>query len=99
MGRSPVLATSTRAVLRPALISISESASRYSPGCVLCDWVMYRHQFCAIGEGCLHLDLVNHFRDAVHYIFALQDGFAVRHDIGDAYPIVSRFNNLRSKND
>src|SRR5205814_2406113 len=93
---SPVLATSTRAALRPALISISpgDSARRYSPGCKLRDGVMYGHQFRPIREGRLDLDFVNHFRDAFHDIFATKDGPAVRHDFCDALSIAGRFQDL-----
>src|SRR2546429_9737181 len=97
MGRWPLLATNTRAARRAALISISpgDSASRYSPGCILCDGVMYGHQFRAIGEGGLDLDLVDHFRHAIHDVFALQDGAAVHHDFGDALAVARGFQDLR----
>src|SRR5260221_4377397 len=97
MGRSPLLATKTRAARRPALISISagDSANRYSPGCILCDGVMYGHQLRAIGEGRLHLDLMDHFRYAVHDVFALEDCGAVHHDFGHALTVSRRLQYLR----
>src|SRR5262249_56708994 len=67
-GRSPVLATSSRRVGRPALISIGSRASKYSPGITASPYgLMDGHELGAIRKCAFHLNLVDHLADTFHH--------------------------------
>src|SRR5438270_14061207 len=81
MGRSPVLATTTSAVSRSWLATMSPSASRYSPGITRrrlprpcsADGLMNGHELGAVGKSALDLHLVDHLRHAFHDVGAPED--------------------------
>src|ERR1700755_2921324 len=85
MGRSPVLATVSVTVLRPALSSISPSLMKRSPGIIaalLSDRLMDGDEFCAVRKRRLDLDVVDHFGDAGHHLVAPQHLGAGLHQLG-----------------
>src|SRR5262249_21364587 len=67
-GRSPVLATSSRRVGRPSLISIGSRSSKYSPGIMASPYgLMDGHELGAIRKRPFHLDLADHLAHTFHY--------------------------------
>src|ERR1700754_36311 len=85
MGRSPVLATDSVTVLRPALSSISPSLMKRSPGIIaslLSDRFVDGDELGAVGERRLDLDVVDHFGNARHHLIASQHLRAGLHQVG-----------------
>src|SRR3982751_5685962 len=97
MGRSPVLATRTRMVSRPALITISPSAHSSSPGITgeltgvvmgaSRDRAMNGDELRAVGERGLDLHLGDHLGHAVHDVRPREDGRAESHELRDTAAI------------
>src|SRR5690348_14033763 len=87
MGRSPVLATVSVTVLRPALSSISPSLMKRSPGIMpklLSDRLVDGDELRAVGKRRLDLDVVDHLGDTRHHLIARQNLCAGLHQIGDS---------------
>src|SRR6266702_6163418 len=93
MGRSPVLATRSTTVSRPALRVMSPSAVRISPGIMLGspDGFVNADELGAIRKGGLHLDLPNHFRHAFHDLVTCQYVRAGLHQVGNRASIPRAF--------
>src|SRR5882757_1077866 len=95
MGRSPVLATRSTTVSRPALrvMSPASSAVRISPGIMLGspDGLVNADQLGAIRKGGLHLDLPNHLRHAVHDLVTCQYVCAGLHEVGNRASVPRAF--------
>src|SRR5271165_1744137 len=87
MGLSPVLATVTVTVGRPALSSISPSAGMISPG------MMDGDELCAVREGRFHLNIMDHLRHAFHHLVARQDMRACLHELRNSLPVARAFQN------
>src|SRR5215510_2368105 len=51
--------------------------------CPLANWIVDTDELGAIGERCLHLHLVNHFRDTFHDLIVPQYGAAFGHEFGN----------------
>src|SRR5579863_2483994 len=85
MGRSPVLATESVTVLRPALSSISPSLMKSSPG-IIAALLSYRivngDELSAVRKCRYDLNVVNHLRDAVHHLRTGQHLLAGLHQFG-----------------
>src|SRR5438105_13452020 len=102
MGRSPVFATTTCKVLRPALAITAPAASskKYSPGFMLTprkfllNGIVNCHQLRAVRKRRLHLHLVNHLSDSVHHLLPRQNPSSKAHDVGHALAIPPRFLDL-----
>src|SRR5262252_7713863 len=93
MGRSPVLATVSVTVLRPALSSMSPGLVRISPGIMEAssDRLVYGHELCSVRECRFDLDFRDHFGDAVHHLVApdhVGDGL---HQFGDGLAVPRAF--------
>src|SRR5262245_50890316 len=93
-GRSPVFATSSRRVGRPALSWIGSFASKYSPGIMVSpNGFMDGHELGAIRKSPFHLDLADHLAHTFHHGVArknrrpdacdLRDGLAVADEFED----------------
>src|SRR5687768_3630608 len=94
MGLSPELATSILRVCRSALSSMEPSSIKYSPGIMVASlWngVMDGDEFRAVRKSCLDLDVMDHFRHALHDLFAGQQCRAVRHEVGDCSSLARPF--------
>src|SRR6478672_4260126 len=72
IGRSPLLATVTVAVVRPTFNSMSPGSISISPGIMLApssgNRVVHGDELRAVGEGGFDLDFRDHFGDAFHHI-------------------------------
>src|SRR5262249_42074464 len=87
-GRSPVLATSSRRVGRPALISIGSLPSKYSPGITASPYgLVDGHELCAIRKCTFYLDFADHLADTVHHGVARKNRRPDAHDLGDRLAI------------
>src|SRR5437867_958571 len=99
IGRSPVLLTVSSIVRRPSFATTSPSASRYSPGITLTppstNRVMHGHELRPVGERAFHLDLVDHFRHALHHVAAGEDRRAELHQLGHRAAVADTFQDLR----
>src|SRR5215468_9024693 len=99
IGRSPVFATVSCAVRRPAFASMSPSSSKYSPGIMRAlrsssNWVMNRHQLRSVGERALDLHLLQHLGNALHHVGTSQDRDAERHQVGHTAPVANALEHL-----
>src|ERR1700730_2124965 len=63
----------------------------------LFDRIVNRHQLRPIRKRRLHLHLVNHFRDAFHYLFARENLSAETHDFCNAPPVARGFHYLSTQ--
>lgn len=54
---------------------------------------MYRHQFRAIGEGGLHLYVMDHLRHPFHHVIPGEQGCALRHQLRHRFAIAGPFQN------
>src|SRR5262249_1334707 len=89
-GRSPVFATSSRRVGRPALITIGSRASKYSPGITASPYgLVDGHQLRAIRKRAFHLDLADHLATTVHHVVARKDRRPDPHDLGDRLAVAA----------
>src|ERR1043166_4350083 len=85
MGRSPVLATESVTVLRPALSSISPSLMKRSPGIMpklLAYRLMHGDELGPVRKRRLDLDVVDHLGNARHHLVAPQHLRAGLHQLG-----------------
>src|SRR5207237_9833401 len=95
-GLSPVFATVSVTLGRPAFSSISPSAGNSSPGFIVTS--PYRlvdgDEFGAVGKGRLDLDVVDHLRHPLHDLLAAEHGGAVAHQFGDRFAIARAFQHV-----
>ena len=54
--------------------------------------LMHGDEFCAVGEGGLHLHIVNHFSDAIHHLISAHYMCACLHQLRNALSIARAFN-------
>src|SRR5262245_7364677 len=82
--------------------AISPDAGIISPGIMsvrlflmdsLANWVVKTNVFGAVGEGCFHLYLVDHFRDAFHDLIAGQDLAAFGPEFGNRLAVACSLHN------
>src|SRR5262249_34341292 len=94
-GRSPVLATSSLRVGRPALISIGSHASKYSPGIMASPYrLMDGHELRAVRKRAFYLDLADHLAHSLHHRIEREDRRADARDLSGRLAIADELEKL-----